>query len=99
MKVNDEYSRIRIQDPDPGSGSGSLSQRHGSEDPDPDPPQNVMDPQHCQIHAVRIIKPASVRNATITIYFLNLFPKRYDMVLIQVIVFMQIRILMRNSSL
>jgi hypothetical protein len=57
LKVNDEYSRIRIQDldpdpnPDPGSGSGSesgsISQRHGSEDPDADPPQTVMDPQHC----------------------------------------------------
>ncbi len=24
LKVNDENSRIRIQDPDPGSGSGSI---------------------------------------------------------------------------
>ncbi len=31
LKVNDENSRIRIQDPGP----------------DPDPHQNVMDPQHC----------------------------------------------------
>ncbi len=45
LKVNDEYSRIRIQDPDPGSGSGSISQKHGSEDPDPH--QNVMDPENC----------------------------------------------------
>jgi hypothetical protein len=44
LKVNDESSRIRIQDP--GSGSGSTSQRHGSADPDPDPPQNFMDPEH-----------------------------------------------------
>jgi hypothetical protein len=43
LKVNDENSRIRIQDldpnPDPGSGSesrsGSMSQRHGSADPNP----------------------------------------------------------------
>jgi hypothetical protein len=41
LKVNDENSRIRIQDPDPNP-----SQKHGSEDPDPDPPQNGMDPEH-----------------------------------------------------
>jgi hypothetical protein len=46
LKVNDENSRIRIQDSDPGFGSGSINQRHGSADPDPDPNQNVMDPQH-----------------------------------------------------
>jgi hypothetical protein len=40
LKVNDENSRIRIQDPDPVV-------RHGSADPDPDPPQNIMDAQHC----------------------------------------------------
>jgi hypothetical protein len=36
LKVNDENSRIWIQDLDPGSGSGSISQRHGSADRDPD---------------------------------------------------------------
>jgi hypothetical protein len=35
-----------------GSGSGSISQKHGSEDPDPDPPQNVMDPEHCDLKYV-----------------------------------------------
>ncbi len=40
MKVNDEKSKIQIQDPD---------QRHGSADPDQDPYQNVIDPQHCLI--------------------------------------------------
>ncbi len=38
LKVNDENSRIRIQNPDPGSGSesGSICQRHGSADPEID---------------------------------------------------------------
>ncbi len=31
------------------AGSESISQKHGSEDPDPDPPQNVMDPEHCNL--------------------------------------------------
>jgi hypothetical protein len=47
LKVNDEKSRIRIQDPHPGSRSGSISQKQGSADPDPVPLQNVMDPEHC----------------------------------------------------
>ena len=37
LKVNDENSRIRIQDPDPDPLVRSM---------DPDPPQNVMDPEH-----------------------------------------------------
>ena len=40
LKVNDENSRIRIQDPDA----------------DPDPPQNVMDPQHCLKLSTRVTK-------------------------------------------
>jgi hypothetical protein len=57
LKVNDENSRIRIQDPDLGSGSGSesISQKHGSEDPDPDPPQNVMDPEHWLKKCMKIL--------------------------------------------
>jgi hypothetical protein len=35
-----------------GSESGSISQRHGSAGPDPDPYQNVMDPQHYEIHYI-----------------------------------------------
>jgi hypothetical protein len=42
LKVNDENSRIRIQDPDPNPDP--LVKRHRYADPDP--PQNVMDPQH-----------------------------------------------------
>jgi hypothetical protein len=45
LKVNDEYSRIRIQDLDPNPDP--LVRGISSEDPDADPPQNVMDPQHC----------------------------------------------------
>ncbi len=45
MKVNDENSRIRIQEPDPNPDPDSLV-RHGSTDLDPDPHQNVMDPEH-----------------------------------------------------
>jgi hypothetical protein len=44
LKVNDENSRIRIQDLDPNPDP---LVRGISADPDPDPPQNVMDPQHC----------------------------------------------------
>jgi hypothetical protein len=42
LKVNDENSRIRIQDPDPNP---DLSE---AVDPDPDPHQNVMDPERCR---------------------------------------------------
>ncbi len=45
MKVNDENSRIRIQDPDPDP----LVRGMVCMDPDPDLPQNGMDPQHCFI--------------------------------------------------
>ncbi len=44
LKVNDEYSRIRIQDLDPNPDPLVRGM-----DPDPDPPQNVMDPQHCLV--------------------------------------------------
>jgi hypothetical protein len=44
LKVNDEYSRIRIQDLDPDPNPDQLVR---GMDPDPDPPQNVMDPQYC----------------------------------------------------
>ncbi len=40
LKVNDENSKIWIQDPDPNPDP----RRHGSADPDPH--QNVMDPEH-----------------------------------------------------
>jgi hypothetical protein len=42
-----------------GSESGSISQRHGSADPEPDsdPPQNVMDPQHCEIGSIVVPYP------------------------------------------
>jgi hypothetical protein len=36
------------------AGSGSISQKHGSEDPDP--PQNVMDPEHCQLEIIKKVK-------------------------------------------
>jgi hypothetical protein len=44
LKVNDENSRIRIQDPD--SDPLVRGMDPVDPDPDPDPPQNVMDPQH-----------------------------------------------------
>jgi hypothetical protein len=34
--------------------SGSISHRHGSAGLDPDPHQNVMDPQHCLLHILKI---------------------------------------------
>jgi hypothetical protein len=44
LKVNDENSRIRIQDPNPDPDQGPDPLVRGM---DPDPPQNVMEyPQH-----------------------------------------------------
>ncbi len=42
LKVNDENSRIRIQDPDPLV--------RGMDPRDPDPHPNVMDPEHSKRH-------------------------------------------------
>jgi hypothetical protein len=46
-----ERSMTKIAGSGSACRSGSISQWHGSADPDPDPdpPQNVMDPQHCNI--------------------------------------------------
>ncbi len=71
LNVNDENSRIRIQDPG----------RHGSADPDP--PQNVMDPQHwlkCLNYLMRIREKIWIRdgkNIRINIPDLQQWNKHY----------------------